>query len=90
MTDREQVIVEFFGIPRQRAGRAEIAVPPGMLSDVLAVVERSCPGLAGLVEAGRLAPHYLLSLQGCHFLSDLQQPLCSGDHLLLLTADVGG
>jgi len=90
VTDREQVIVEFFGIPRQRAGRAEIAVPPGMLSDVLAVVERSCPGLAGLVEAGRLAPHYLLSLNGIRFDAELGQDLRAGDRLLLLSADAGG
>jgi molybdopterin converting factor small subunit len=86
-----RVTVEFYGIPRQRAGRAELCVEAATVADALAAVVRACPGLAGLVQAdGRLAPHYLLSLQGCHFLSDLQQPLCSGDHLLLLTADVGG
>jgi sulfur-carrier protein len=85
------VIVEFFGIPRQRAGRAELAVPTGTVTELLQNVEQSCPGLKGLRQAdGRLSPHYLLSINGQRFVTDLQHELCPGDQVLLLTADAGG
>ena len=85
------VTVEFFGVPRLRAGRAELAVPPGTAAEVLAAVERACPELAGLVRPdGRLAPHYLLSIDGRRFLAELDQPLRAGERLLLLSADAGG
>ena len=91
MGDRGAVTVEFYGIPRQRAGRAELVLPAGTVAETLAAVRRACPGLANLMqEDGRLAPHYLLSINGHRFVTDVQQPLRSGDRLLLLSADVGG
>jgi len=88
---RGQVTVEFFGIPRRRAGRAELAVPAGPVADLLQFIERSCPGLQGLTQAdGRLSPHYILSLDGQQFVTDLRQELRPGDRLLLLSADAGG
>ena len=87
----ESVIVEFFGVPRLRAGRAELAVPAGTAAEVLAAVERTCPGLAGLRRPdGRVAPHYLLSLDGREFVTDPAHPLAPGTRLLLLSADLGG
>lgn len=85
-----QVTVEFFGVPRQRAGRPELTVPPGTVAEVLAAVERACPRLKGLVQVGRLAPHFLLSMDGHRFIQDLRQPLRGGERLLLLSADAGG
>jgi molybdopterin converting factor small subunit len=84
------VTVEFFGIPRQRAGRAELQVAAGTVADLLAAVVRACPGLEGLVREGRLSPHYLLSLDGREFVSDPGAVLRPGDRLLLLSADAGG
>jgi molybdopterin converting factor small subunit len=84
------VIVEFYGIPRQRAGRAELIVAAATLGDALALIERQCPELAGLCAEGRLAPHYRLSLDGKQFLTDLNQHLAEGSRLLLLSADAGG
>jgi molybdopterin converting factor small subunit len=85
------VTVEFFGVPRWRAGRAELHVAAGTVRDLLAAIENSCPGLAGLLQPeGRLAPHYLLSLDGQRFVSDLAQNLHPGDRVLLLSADAGG
>jgi hypothetical protein len=86
-----QVTVEFFGVPRLRAGRAEVQVPAGSVAEMLAVVERMCPRLAGLVQGdGRLAPHYLLSLDGQQFVADLRLSVKPGTRLLLLSADAGG
>jgi hypothetical protein len=85
------VIVEFLGIPRLRAGCAQLAVPAGTVAEMLATVERSCPGLRGLVPTGgRLVPHFLLCVNGSQFVTDLAQELRPGDRLLLLSADVGG
>lgn len=85
------VTVEFYGIPRQRAGRAELAASAGTVRELLAAVEHACPGLGGLVQAdGRLTPHYLLSLDGRRFVTDLGQRLRPGERLLLLSADAGG
>jgi molybdopterin converting factor small subunit len=85
------VTIEFFGIPRQRAGCAELAVPADTVSALLECVERSCPGLQGLRQAdGRLSPHYLLSIDGQRFVTDLHQKLRPGERVLLLSADAGG
>jgi molybdopterin converting factor small subunit len=86
----QRVTVEFFGVPRARAGRAELAVEAATVAEALAAVERACPGLKGLVRSGRLAPHYLLSVNGTEFIGDLQRPLGLKDRLLLLSADAGG
>jgi molybdopterin converting factor small subunit len=90
MTGTPTTTVEFFGIPRERAGREELAVRAATVAEALAAVERACPGLTGLLREGRLAPHYLLSVNGHHFEADLRQPVQPGDRLLLLSADAGG
>jgi hypothetical protein len=91
MTVTDDVIVEFFGMPRFRAGRGELRVAAGTVADVLACVSAACPGLSGMVGAdGRLAGHYLLSLDGQRFVTDLRENLRAGDRLLLLSADAGG
>ncbi len=85
------ITVEFFGIPRQRAGRAELVLPAATVANTLAAIEQACPGLAGLVQAGEgLSPHYLLSINGQRFLQDFDQSLQPGDRLLVLSADAGG
>jgi molybdopterin converting factor small subunit len=86
-----RVTVEFYGVPRQRAGRAELEVAARTVGELLEAVERACPGLAGLRRAdGRLAAHYLLSIEGRQFVSDLRQEVRPGDRVLLLSADAGG
>jgi hypothetical protein len=78
-------------MPRMRAGRPELRVAPGTVAEVLARVEGACPGLAGLMRAdGRLAPHYLLSIDGRRFVTDLTEEMSAGEKLLLLSADAGG
>ncbi len=85
------VSVEFFGVPRARAGRCELKVDAATVAAALDAIAAACPGLGNLCAPdGRLAPHYLLSLDGTRFLSDLSEPLRPGDRLLLLSADAGG
>jgi molybdopterin converting factor small subunit len=91
MSANGAITVEFFGIPRQRAGRPELTVRAGTVAELLAAIERDCPGLAGLRrDDGRLAPHYLLSINGERFTADAEQRLGPNDRLLLLSADAGG
>jgi molybdopterin converting factor small subunit len=86
-----QVTVEFFGMVRAQAGRAELIVCAVTVDEALTAVTRTCPALAELRQAdGRLSPRYLLSLDGGPFSTDLRQPLRPGVRLLLLSADAGG
>jgi molybdopterin converting factor small subunit len=83
--------VEFFGIPRARAGVPELVVPARTVAQALAEVATAIPALADLLQAdGRLAPHYLLCVGGGRFDVPLNEPLPSGARLLLLSADAGG
>jgi molybdopterin converting factor small subunit len=85
------VTVEFYGIPRQRAGRAEVHVSARTVAELLEAIEATCPGLGSLRRAdGRLAPHFLLSLGGRAFIADPERELHAGERLLLLSADAGG
>jgi molybdopterin converting factor small subunit len=85
------VVVEFFGVPRLKAGRPTLHVAAGSAADVLLAVEQACPGLTDLIRAdGRLTPHYLLSVDGREFLTSLDRRLRPGDRLVILSADAGG
>jgi molybdopterin converting factor small subunit len=85
------VTVEFYGVPRARAGRKDLGVRAATAGEALAAVITACPALAGVRRPdGRLDPQYLLSLDGVRFVTDLAQPLRAGDRLLLLSADAGG
>ncbi|MFO0970009.1 MAG: hypothetical protein U0793_31035 [Gemmataceae bacterium] len=90
MSPAGEVIIELFGVPRHKAGAAEVRVPAGTLEQVLRGVERLCPALGEVCVKGRLASHYLLALDGQSFVADLQRPMAPGTRLVLLSADVGG
>jgi molybdopterin converting factor small subunit len=91
MVGGSQIVVEFFGMARARAGRAELSVPAATPRAALMELRSACPGLGDLWrKEGGLAPHYLLSLDGERFLTDLDEPLPPGTVLLLLSADAGG
>ena len=86
-----QVTIELFGIPRQRAGIAEMTVTACTIADALQQLATSCPNLDGLFQKnGTLSPHYLLSINGARFAGQLQEMLPSHARLLLFSADAGG
>jgi hypothetical protein len=86
-----EVTVEFYGVPRRRAGRAELTVDAVTAAAALARVAAACPDLGPLVTPdGRLARQYLLSVDGERFVADLAELLPAGTRLLLLSADAGG
>ncbi len=91
MSSLPRVVVEFYGVPRHRAGRAELELHAGTLAQVLDEVVRACPRLADLRGPdGRPARAYLVSLNGERFLSGADEPLRQGDRVLILSADAGG
>ncbi len=89
--NRPTITIELFGMPRARAGAKEVSVSASTLAEALNEVVKQSPQLADVFRFdGSLSPHYLLSLDGKQFVSDLSHPLRSGDRLLLLSADAGG
>jgi molybdopterin converting factor small subunit len=85
------VVIEFYGIPRLRAGTNRLRLEASSVGQALRELAQVCPALAGSVLGdGGVQQAYRLSLNGQRFVSDPQTPLTEGDVLLLLSADVGG
>jgi molybdopterin converting factor small subunit len=83
------VIVEFYGLARQRAGRAEVHLEAATIGSALAAAAAACPNLHAICD-NRLSAEYRLSVGGKFFTENLAEPLHDGDALLLLGADAGG
>ena len=82
--------VEFLGVPRDRAGIAEIDVEAETLGRLLGTLAARMPGLAELIAVDRLHPSLAASLNGDRFISDPETPLRNEDCVLILSADAGG
>ena len=82
--------VEFLGIPRERAGIAELDVHADTLGRLLGTLAVQMPGLAELIAVDRLHPSLVASLNGDRFISDPRTPLGDDDCVLILSADAGG
>jgi molybdopterin converting factor small subunit len=82
--------VEFLGIPRERVGLSELVVDAQTLGQLLATLRKRFPALADLIATDRLHPSIAANLNGDEFVSDPQTSLAADDHLLILSADVGG
>lgn len=92
-----RITVEFFGIPRQRAGLALLELPlPGCedtatLGEILKALAERLPDFArDCVTDNRLKPGYIANINGQQFLADPKAPIADGETLLILSADVGG
>jgi molybdopterin converting factor small subunit len=86
------ITVEFYGVPRERAGKAEATVTgAGRLGDVLVELGASLPRWAETcLEGDRLRPGYVANVNGERFISDPDIALWPGDRLLIMAADAGG
>jgi molybdopterin converting factor small subunit len=85
------VTIELFGVPRMRAGLAQVIVEAATVGDALVALGRACPALAGSVIVGNgVHPAYRLSINGQVFVTDTARALQPGDALLLMAADAGG
>ena len=92
-----RVTVEFFGIPRLRAGRAdwELHLPQheqsATLAEILTALAEELPGFArDCLDGGRLRDGYIANINGSRFVSDPAAKIADGETLLILSADAGG
>jgi molybdopterin converting factor small subunit len=82
--------VEFLGVPRERAGIAEMELQADTLGQLLTALAARLPSLRELILDDRLHPACAASLNGDRFVSDPATPLADSDNVLILSADVGG
>lgn len=91
------VRIEFFGVPRIRAGVSFVEIGDvATLGELLEVLANQLPTLQGdclRLASGatwELTEHCVANLSGHRFVRDLGQPLEPDDVLLILSADAGG
>jgi len=82
--------VEFFGIPRERAGMASYDVQAGTLGQLFKALAEQIPPLGTLICKDRLQSALVANLNGDRFISDPETPLGENDCVLILSADAGG
>ena len=82
--------VEFYGLPRARAGVSGIELQADTLGELLEKLAAEIPPLGEFVGAHHLHPVFVANLNGDRFVSDPATPLRENDHLLILSADAGG
>jgi molybdopterin converting factor small subunit len=82
--------VELLGVPRERAGVAELELQGDTLGQLLTALAARFPSLGDLIVAGRLEPSVVANLNGDRFVRDPLTPLSSDDAVLILSADAGG
>jgi molybdopterin converting factor small subunit len=82
--------VEFFGIPRERAGIAEFELQAETLGHLLNLLVIRFPSFNDVVQSDRLRSPFLANLNGDRFISDPATKLSESDSVLILSADAGG
>ena len=82
--------VEFYGVARQRAGRAQLELTASTLGALVQTLAAEFPDLAELIDGDRLDPVLVASLNGDRFVRDPLTPLADRDCVLILSADAGG
>jgi len=84
------MLVEFFGVPRERAGLSELEVHADTLGQLLGTLAERMPSLSEIIERDRLHPAFVANLNGDRFVTDPDTRLEAGDCVLILSADAGG
>jgi molybdopterin converting factor small subunit len=82
--------VEFFGVPRQRAGISELEVQADTLGQLYTALAASIPLLGEFITVDQLHPTFVANLNGDRFVTDPETPLREDDCVLILSADAGG
>jgi molybdopterin converting factor small subunit len=86
--------VEFFGVPRERAGMSGLEIQAETLGQLLGALAERIPPFAPLVgvtgQGIRLHPSFVANLNGDRFVSDPGTPILEDDRVLILSADAGG
>ena len=84
------MLVEFLGVPRQRAGVSHLEMEAKTLGELLATLAAERPPLAELITVDRLHSSFVANLNGDQFISDPGTLLSHDDCVLILSADAGG
>lgn len=85
------ITVEFFGIPRARAGVPMTTAAGNTLGDVLINLSKRFPDLArSCIDHDRLKPGFVANIGGDQFVSDPVMLLAEDAVLLILSQDAGG
>ena len=84
--------VEFYGIPRERAGVAQTTATGRTLGEVIEELAARFPAFAAdcVGPEGGLKPQVVANVRGDRFVRDPATPLDEDDVLLILSADAGG
>ena len=82
--------VEFLGVPRERAGVAQLEMQADTLGQLLAALVIRFPSLGDLITEDQLRPSVVANLNGDQFVSDPRTQLTANDCILILSADAGG
>jgi molybdopterin converting factor small subunit len=82
--------VEFLGIPRERAGVSEVEIEADTLGQLLGTLAAQFPAFGDLMSSNGLHPSLAANLNGDEFVSHPATALDADDHVLILSADVGG
>jgi len=86
--------VEFFGVPRDRAGTSALEVQADTLGQLLETLAARIPSFGKIIgnrgPDARLQPSFAANLNGDRFVSDPGTRLSENDCVLILSADAGG
>lgn len=82
--------VEFFGVPRERAGLSKLEVQADTLGHLLGTLAVRIPALGNVLNVDGLHSAFVANLNGDRFVSDPATPLNENDCILILSADAGG
>ncbi|MCA8994236.1 MAG: MoaD/ThiS family protein [Planctomycetaceae bacterium] len=85
------ITVEFFGIPRERAGTSCVQIEATTLGQVVEQLAGQFPEFANhCFDDNEISTHCLVAVNAIHFTRDLNWKLAPGDTVQFLSADVGG
>jgi molybdopterin converting factor small subunit len=82
--------VEFFGVPRERAGISELEVHADTLGQLFGALAQRVPSLSEIIQNDRLHPAFVANLNGDRFVADPETRLGTDDCVIILSADAGG
>jgi molybdopterin converting factor small subunit len=82
--------VEFYGVPRQRAGLSQLVVQADTLGELFSALTEQMPPLREIITGDQLQPAFVANLNGDRFVNDPSTPLNENDCVLILSADAGG
>jgi len=92
---QNKIRIEFYGIPRQRVGSPGYHLPVNQqeiqLSELIEQLTQRFPSLQpDCFSQGLISPNVKLSLDGDHFVTDIDAWINIRQTLLVMSADAGG